>query len=106
MIRKSGLTEEQLKEADKLKVTHEYEVLILSHLSKLTYTLQQTTNELAMNKLCSYLYDLAGLLSTGYTKYKIVGNEDTHSRILVMEAVRLVMLKCFHLLAITPLEKI
>jgi arginyl-tRNA synthetase len=49
---------------------------------------------------------LAVKIAEGYKKYKIVNNEHTKSRILLIELVRRILKISFHLVGIEPLEKI
>lgn len=106
IMRKSGLTQEQINDVSKLKITDDMEKMLLSHVSKFTDMIETVTTELALNKLCSYTYDLACTISSAYSSYRILGDEDTHSRVVVLEIVRRTMEQCLNLLGITPLEKI
>ena len=106
VVRKSGLSKDDLKDFSKFKISHEAESTLLSHIAKFTYMIEATTKELSLNKLCDYTYQLASIISTCYSKYKILDNEDSHSRVMVIEMVRITMETCLHLLGITPLEKI
>lgn len=106
IIRKSGVTEEQRKDFSNFKITDPAELALLCHVSKFTDMIEATSQELALNKLCAYTYQLACCISSAYSKYKIIGNDDTLHRVMTIEVVRITMEKCLHLLGITPLEKI
>lgn len=68
--------------------------------------LDQVTEDLAINRLTDYIYDLACKVAEGYRKYHINNSEDKASRVLLIEATRQVLEKCFYLVGIKPLEKI
>ena len=117
LVRRSELTPEELQQIDKLKITHDIEKMLMSHLAKFPDLVDTVAAELCTHKLCAYTYDLACSLSTALGKkdYKIiekdsegnvVKNDESHSRILVIEACRKMMNLCFSILAITPLERI
>lgn len=61
---------------------------------------------LEIHRLTDYLYDIASKIGEGYNKYKILSNNDTKTRILLIYVLKMIMSKCFSLLAIEPLDKI
>lgn len=109
ILKKSGLTEEKIKElinAKGFKITHVTERTIASSLIKFYDVITSVTEFLEIHRLTDYLYDVASKIGEGYNKYKILGNDDTNTRILLVWVLKQVMEKCFFLLAIQPLEQI
>jgi arginyl-tRNA synthetase len=106
IIVKSGLTESQLKDLSAFKITDDYELIILAHVAKFSEVIQGVADELNINRLCGFLYEMSCTIASGYKKYKILGNEHTLSRVQVLFITKLVFEKCFHLLGLKPLSKI
>lgn len=106
IIEKSGLDEAKLKDLSTLKVTDDYELVILAQVAKYSEVIQGVSDELNINRLCGYLYEMSGIISSGYKKYKILGNEHTTSRVQILYLTKLLYSKCFYLLGLKPLNKI
>ena len=109
IIRKSGYTADQLKSlsiSKGFKISHPHERLLCMFILKFPETLEQVTDELAINKLCDLLYNISVKVGEGYAKYRILDDPNTETRILLVEAVRMLMEKIFFLLSIKPIEKI
>ena len=68
--------------------------------------LNDAVDELALNKITDFIYDIAVKVQENYKKYKIVGNEHMDSRIILCEAIKKVMEKSFHFVGIIPIDKI
>jgi arginyl-tRNA synthetase len=106
IIEKSGISLDKLKDISTLKVTDEYELMILAHVAKFCEVLLGVADELNINRLCAYLYDLSCIIASGYKKYKILGNEHTHSRVQILLVTQMVFDRCFFLLGLKTLKKI
>jgi len=59
-----------------------------------------------MHKLCDYVYSLTVKVSEGYSKYRILDDKDTNTRLMLCLAVKRVLEKAFFLLGLTPVQKI
>lgn len=59
-----------------------------------------------MHKLCDYVYSLTVKVSEGYSKYRILDDKDTNTRLMLCLAVKKVLEKAFFLLGLTPVQKI
>jgi len=75
-------------------------------LLKFPETLEAASDELAINKICDFIYELAGKISEGYKLYRIIDDPSKDSRILLIEAIRQVFSTAFHLVGIVPLDRI
>ena len=64
------------------------------------------TTELEIHKLTDFLYALAVKLAESYSKYKILGEEHTKTRVLLCYVIKLVMEKALYMLGIKPLDKL
>ena len=66
--------------------------------------------ELLLNRLCEYLHEVSVKFTDFVTKCHVLnaagGLPEIHSRLLLCEATRRVMAKCFELLGINPLDRI
>lgn len=68
--------------------------------------IQAVLAELMPNKLCDYLKDLSVKFTDFVTKCHVLNAPETKSRLLLCEATRRVLAKCFYLLGIGTLERI
>lgn len=62
--------------------------------------------DLLPNKLTDYLYDLSVKYNDFYNVCQVIGSEQEASRLLLCEAVAVLMRTCFKLLGITALYRI
>ena len=68
--------------------------------------INQAVDELALNKLTDFIYDIAVKVQENYKKYRIIGDENMQTRIILCEAIRKVLEKAFYMVGIIPIEKI
>jgi len=61
---------------------------------------------LHIHQLADYLWELCNLLTTFYTKCRVLDVPEQNSRLLLLEATRKVLFKSFFLLGFEPLERI
>lgn len=108
IIRKSGLDKQAFQElASKgFKITHPHERLLAGLLVKLPETIDNIIEELEIHKLCDLLYNLAVKVGEGYAKYRIIDDPNKNTRILLIEAIRMVLEKALYLIGIEPIERI
>ena len=108
ILRKSGLDATAFKElADKgFKITHPHERLLAAILVKLPETIDLIIEELDIHKLCDLVYNLAVKVAEGYSKYRILDDPNKNTRILLIEAIRMVLEKSLFLIGIETIDKI
>lgn len=109
IIRKSGFTSEQIVELARQKpfrITHPDERNLAALLIKFYDVLNDAVDELALNKVTDFIYDICVKVQENYKKYRIVGDEHMHSRIILCEAIRKVLERAFFFTGIVPIEKI
>lgn len=68
--------------------------------------LNESADEMAINKITDYIYDIAVKVQENYKKYRILGDENMHSRIILCECIRKTLLKAFFFVGIEPVDKI
>ena len=105
ILRKSGMTEEELKKED-FVFTDEYEKELAAHIVQFVDMIDYVQQHLALNFICNYLYNLSKKVASGYKKYQILGNENTQQRLKLIFVIKVVMEKCFYLLGIKTIDKI
>lgn len=105
IITKANLSEDEIK-SGAFKVTHPYEKILAMSVLRFPEVIETVVNELAIHKLCDFLYDLATKIGEGYNKYRIVDDPNKISRSLLILALKEVMKTGFWMLGISPLEKI
>ncbi|KAL6558655.1 hypothetical protein OROMI_019005 [Orobanche minor] len=72
------------------------------HLLEFTEVLEESSLSVLPHRMCTYLYDLTEKFNS-YNKFMLrSGSVAETSRLLLCEATKVVMEKCFHLLGITP----
>ena len=105
IIRKSGLTSDQIHElAQKkaYKITHQDERTLASMLIKVFDVINDSADQLAINKITDFIYEIAVKVQENYKKYRIIGDENMESRIILCECVRKTLLKTFSFVGIIP----
>jgi arginyl-tRNA synthetase len=68
--------------------------------------LNDAVTDLALNKLTDFIYEICVKVQENYKKYRIVGDKDMNTRVLLCEAIRRVLEKAFYFVGIVPLDKI
>ena len=110
IVRKSGRTLEEVRAlpAEALKVTEPTERALALHLLKFQDVAAEALNELAMNRITDYLYELASAFTDFYGECKVVTGEKAteDSRLMLCAATLVVMRQCFDLLGIEALERL
>jgi arginyl-tRNA synthetase len=109
IIRKSGLSREEIVELARkqpFRVTHPDERNLAAMLIKFYDVLNDSVEELAINKVTDFIYEICVKVQENYKKYRIVGDEHMHSRIILCEAIRQVLERAFYFVGIVPIEKI
>jgi len=110
-IVKKGADEKSLHISDLIGTTtitldHPAERALAFELLQFGDALQRAIRELAPNTVCDYLKELCIKFTDFVTKCHVLNSPETKSRLLLCEAARKVMLTCFHLLGIDPVERI
>lgn len=103
------MTSEQIQELARKKpfvITHPEERNLAAMLIKFYDVLNDSVDELALNKVTDFIYDICVKVQENYKKYRIVGDENMESRIILCEAIRKVLEKAFFMVGIVPIEKI
>lgn len=57
--------------------------------------LNDSAEQMAINKITDYIYDIAVKVQENYKKYRIIGDENMESRIILVECVRKTLEKAF-----------
>lgn len=77
IIRKSGFTSEQITELAKkkpFKITHIDERNLAAMLIKFYDVLNEAIEELAINKITDFIYEICVKVQENYKKYRIIGD--------------------------------
>jgi arginyl-tRNA synthetase len=104
ILRKLG-DEKDLK-SKKFEFTDDAERLLARQLILFVETLDMAQSKLQINRICDFLYSLATRVAEAYNQYKVLNNEHTEKRILLILAVKKIMEKCFYLLGIRTIDRI
>ncbi|KAJ4888883.1 hypothetical protein Rs2_28631 [Raphanus sativus] len=105
IIRMSGKDIDELKKTGKIALDLADERALGLALVQFPETVEEACTKLLPNLLCEYLYNLSELCTKFCTNCKVNGSVEDTSRLLLCEATATVMVKCFHLLGITPVYK-
>ena len=105
ILRKSGKSDEEIKAAP-FEFTHAEERQLARHIAKFDETIELVVENLTLNRLCEFLYNLARKVAEAYSAYKILNNEDSLNRLKLILITRDMMKKCFFLLGIQTIDRI
>jgi arginyl-tRNA synthetase len=97
---------EDLIQNKKIVITVKKEKNLLIQLIKLSDTLDELLDDLSVNKLTDYVYQVAVKFAEFYEECHISGSEHRDSRVLIVELTRRMMKLSFDLLGLKPIEKI
>ncbi len=84
-------------------ITHPDERNLAAMLIKFYDVVNDSVEELSLNKLTDFIYDICVKVQENYKKYRIVGDEHMESRIILCEAIRKVLEKGFFMVGIVPI---
>lgn len=109
-IIKKAADEKSLRISDLIGTTitldHPAERALAFELLQFGDALQRAIRELTPNVVCDYLKELCVKFTDFVTKCHVLNSAETKSRLLLCEASKKVMITCFHLLGIDPVERI
>lgn len=109
ILQKSGLSEEQLQvliHEQGFQFTHAHEKLLGQLVVKFAEYVDTASEDLELHKLCDYVYLLTVKVAEGYSKYRILEQKETNTRILLCLVVKRILDVTFHLLGMRPVSKI
>lgn len=109
ILRKLNISESDMENLINTKdiiITEKKEKLLMIQLIKLNDVMDELIDDLAINKLCDYVYNVAVKFSEFYDDCRIAGSEQQDSRILMVELTRRMMKLSFDLLGLKTIEKI
>lgn len=73
------------------RITHPEERVLAGMLIKYYDTVHESVDDLALNKMTDFIYDISVKVQENYKRYRIVGDPNMHSRIILCEAIRKVL---------------
>jgi len=94
-----------LLKTDKVQIGNETEKTLAMHLAQFGETIQAVERELLPNRLTDYLYGLAEKFNAFYRDCPVEGSVEKNSRLLLCEAVALVMKQGLSMLGVKTVEK-
>lgn len=98
---------EKLKsESAGFKITNPSEKDLALAILRLPEQLELAVSDLQINRVCDLVYEIAVKIAEFYSVSKVVGSEEEHSRVLLLEATKKVMAKAFDLLGMKTISKI
>lgn len=107
---------EMFNHIDEIKVEHDAEISLAKHILQFTDVVDKVSNSLMFHTLGKYLYDLSTEFHNFFSKCRCIhydqfGEDPTkilkieYGRLLLCEATRRVMEKCFYILGLKTLER-
>lgn len=109
IYRKLSLTQEdinKLAQSDKIIITHEKERSLLLSLLKFNDVIDEVISTIAINKIADYVYIICTKFSEFFDECRIKDSEHEKSRLLLVELTKKYLTVGFHLLGLTPVDKI
>lgn len=105
ILRKAGFDAKNPPKVD-FSFSHAVELNMARQIILFAETLDTAQEKLQLNRICEFLYKMAGRFAEGYKQYKVLDNEHTESRLLMIAALKKMMEKCFFLLGIPTIDRI
>jgi len=106
IIKKTGIDINTIN-MNELKANHPQERALLIELLKFPDVIDQTVEDLMINRLCDFLYKVAGQFQGGfYKECPVMGSKEQRSRILLCLLTKQVLETGFDLLGFKGLEQI
>lgn len=109
VFRKLDLQKEnidKLIDTEKIKIVHQKERELLIALLKFNDVIDEVLSLLAINKLADYVYVVCTKFSEFFDECRIKDSDNMTSRILLLELTRRFLSQSFHLLGLTPVDRI
>ena len=103
--RKIGIPIEELKCKTSIQLFEDAEIDLALFVCQFSDALENTISKLLPNRLADYLYGLAEKFHVFFHQCRVAGVPQQNSRLLLCEAVSLVLKRGFFLLGLTPLIK-
>jgi len=95
-----------LKQTEKFKITAPAEKELALILLKLPEQIDLALADLQMNRITDLVYEISCKIGEFYNQCHVLGSPEEKSRILLLEATRMVMKTCFDLIGMRTLERI
>ena len=89
-----------------VQVNHAAERQLAFELLQFGDVLRSAVKDLMPNRICDYLKEVSVKFTEFVTKCHVLNSDECHSRLILCEATRRVMDKCFSLLGIGTLQRI
>lgn len=89
-----------------VQVDHPAERQLAFELLQFGDVLRSAVKDLMPNRICDYLKEVSVKFTEFVTKCHVLNSDECHSRLILCEATRRVMDKCFSLLGIGTLQRI
>lgn len=107
IIKKSELSDQlpQLVSIGKWQLTHSAERTVAALLIRYFDCLENVTDTLNIHYLTDFIYTCCQKLSESYEQYKVIEPEHVKQRVLLIEALRLILHKSLFLVGIEPLDR-
>jgi arginyl-tRNA synthetase len=109
IINKSMMEEKEfdcLLDKEGFKISHSHERLLAMTILRFSEVLDTVSTDLAIHKLCDFVYDISVKIAEGYNKYRILDDKNKESRVILIEGVRRILKISLWMLGIEPLSKI
>ena len=109
ILRKAGFDPLHLPgdaQADAVSLTTDEERALALHIARYAEAVEDCVSALAPNRICAYVYDLAGKFTDFYNACPILGSVVERERLTLAFATGHILRRCFSLLGITPLRRL
>ena len=106
ILRKANFTDEMINLLKDFKIINKYEKELCIQLLLFPDIVSMALEDMEINRICDYIYDLSGKFSEFYTECRVIGGENSESRIYMVYLVREMMGVCFNILGLKALTKI
>jgi arginyl-tRNA synthetase len=103
--RKVNLNISEIKKIHQIYLDHPSEITLGLHLAQFNEALNQVANDLLPNRLTDYLYSLSEKFNAFFRDCRVEGTAQQNSRLLLCEAVSLVIKEGMQILGLKPIDR-
>eukprot|EP00455_Lapot_gusevi_P015064 TRINITY_DN175_c0_g1_i1.p2 TRINITY_DN175_c0_g1~~TRINITY_DN175_c0_g1_i1.p2 ORF type:complete len:190 (+),score=82.07 TRINITY_DN175_c0_g1_i1:261-830(+) len=106
IMRNATVDMNEVRQTARMNLEHPSEWALALHILRFQEVVDSILVDLLPHKLCDFLYELSCKFSDFYRDCRVLGDGPNLSRLLLCDVTANCMRQCFHLLGLTPVDKL